>query len=195
MNFSPKQRTKSLASFTGWSRAEKKEPLIGLLDVLLIPPYSMFFILGLSFSLALITSQVQRRFVNLERVREVRTQTSDLRKQMLEARKKGDKKSYAKLQKRQQAIMKDSSKVMGGQMKVMLMTSLPFMAIFWILNTFFQTTIVAMAPFPLPYGALTASPQCPECNGMQLPFWVWYFLSSMAINMPINRIFRIYSTS
>lgn len=168
--------------------------MAGLLDTLLTPPYSTFFILGLSFTLGMVTSQVQRRFVDLQKVREVRTHMGDLRKQMFDARKKGDKKTHAKLQKRQSAIMKDSSKVMGQQMRVMLMTSLPFLAVFWILNTFFQTTVVAMAPFPFPYGALTASEACPECNGMQLPFWVWYFLSSIAINMPINRIFRIYST-
>jgi len=173
-------------------------------------PFSTFFILGLSLALGLVTALVQRRFVNMTKVRGVRGQMNTLRKEMWEARKKGDKKSYAKLQKKQQALMKESSHVMGQQSKVMMMTSFPFLALFWVLNLFFTqnlidadgmtrsvAVVVAYSPIPLPYGPLDHVSmnllKIPaEFAGKALPFWVWYFLSALAVNMPINRIFRTY---
>ncbi|MFQ5762108.1 MAG: EMC3/TMCO1 family protein [Candidatus Bathyarchaeia archaeon] len=154
-------------------------------DLLLTIPISTFFILGLSMILGLVTSTVQRKFVNLSKMREVRGKMSELRKEMFAARKKGDRKTYAKLQKRQSQMMKESSAVMGQQTKVMLITTFPFLGVFWFLASIFGQTVVAVAPFPLPYGTLASDPTL-------LPFWLWYFLSALTVNMPVNRIFRIY---
>jgi len=178
---------------------------VPFLESLQTIPASTFLILALSFLLGLTTATVQRRFVNMEKVRAVRTQMNTLRKEMWEARKKGDKKNYAKLQKKQKVLMKDSSQVMGQQSKVMMMTSFPFLALFWVLNLFFTTNIdgnsvavvVAYSPIPLPYGPLDQLSmdllKIPaEFAGKALPFWAWYFLSALAVNMPINRIYRTY---
>lgn len=151
-------------------------------NLLLEIPYSTFFILFLALAVGFTTSFIQRRYVNFEELRRVRTQLGELRKQTLEARKKGDRKAYAKLQKKQTQIMRESSKVMGQQTKVSLFTMFPFLILFWVLYQVFQTTIVAFSPIPIPYGTV---------EGTQLTFWLWYFLSAIMVNLPVNRILKV----
>jgi len=150
-------------------------------ELLLKIPYSTFFILFLAFVLAFITSYLQRKFVNIEEVKKFRSQMDELRKQMFEARKKGDKKALAKLQKKQTQLMRDSSKVMGQQTKISLITMFPFLILFWILYGFFGNTPVAFSPVPIPYGTV---------GGVGLTFWLWYFLAAMAINLPVTRALK-----
>ncbi|WP_309493550.1 EMC3/TMCO1 family protein [Candidatus Hecatella orcuttiae] len=150
-------------------------------------PLLTFAIMGLSLTLALTSSLVQRKFVDFEKVREMRSQMSELRKQMAEARKKGDKRTLAKLQRKQRLMMKDSSQVMGQQSKVMLLTTIPFLVIYWVLLRFIGTTVVAYSPVPIPYGAVGP-------DKTELTFWIWYFLSAISLNLPISRLFRTYTT-
>ena len=150
-------------------------------NILLTIPYSTFFIIGLALMLALITSITQKRFVNIEEAKKFRSQMSELRKQMWEARKKGDKKTLAKLQRKQAQLMRESGKVLSKQTQVSLFTMIPFLILFWVLYGFFGNTPVAFSPFPIPYGTI---------EGTKLTFWLWYLLSAMAINLPITRLLK-----
>ena len=150
-------------------------------NILLVMPYSTFFILFLAIILALATSLIQRKFVDFEEVKKFRDKMNELRKEMFEARKKGDKKALAKLQKKQMQLMRESGKVMGQQTKVSLFTMFPFLILFWILYGFFGDTAVAFSPIPIPYGTI---------EGTKLTFWLWYFLVAMAVNLPITRLLK-----
>lgn len=154
------------------------------LGIFLEIPYSTFFILALAVTLSTVTSLVQKKYVNFEELRRVRTEMNVIRKEMMEARKKGDRKAYARLQRKQTEAMRDSSQAMGGQMKVSMSTMIPFLIIFWILNAwvFKKTTIVAFSPVVIPYGAI---------DGTGLIYWTWYFLASIAISLAVNRALRV----
>ena len=150
-------------------------------NILTVMPYSTFFIIGLALTLALLTSYTQRKFVNLEEVRKVREEMNILRKRLSEARKRGDKKALAKLQREQVRLMKQSSSVMGQQSKVSLLMMIPFLVLFWLLYGFFGNHVVAYSPIPIPYGTI---------NGTNITFWLWYLLSALALNLPVTRLLR-----
>lgn len=152
-------------------------------NMLLTIPYSTFFILFLAILLALVTALVQRRFVDIEEVKKFREQMGKLRKEMFEARKRGDKKALAKLRKKQLQLMRESGRVMSQQTKVSLFTMFPFLILFWILYSFFGNTPVAFSPVPIPYGTV---------EGTKLTFWLWYFLVTMAVNLPITRLLKTH---
>lgn len=147
-------------------------------------PYSTFFILALAITLSIVTALVQRKYVNFEELRRVRTEMSVIRKEIFDARKRGDRKAYAKLQRKQKEIMRDSSSVMGNQMKVSMVTMIPFLIIFWVLwkAVFKTTTVVAYSPVVIPYGSI---------DGIGLTFWLWYFLSSIGMSLAVNRALRV----
>jgi uncharacterized membrane protein (DUF106 family) len=122
--------------------------------------------------------------VDVNKLREVREKMNDLRRQIWEARKKGDKHAFAKLQRRQTQLLRESSKVLGQQSKLTLVTAVPLLLLFMFLNGL-PWGAVAYAPFAFPWGAM-GSP------AVEIPFWLWYFLSAMAVNLPLNRKFRMY---
>jgi len=143
-------------------------------------------------TLGVITSTIHRRNVDIKKVKEVRTKMGELRKEMSQARKKGNKRAYAKLQRKQKMMMRESSKVMAQQSKVMLFTMFPFMGLFYFLNWLFgPARPVAFSPIDLPYGTIDPS-NVPYEGLVALPFWTWYFLAAISVNMPLNRHFRIY---
>ncbi|MGP3667501.1 MAG: EMC3/TMCO1 family protein [Candidatus Bathyarchaeota archaeon] len=150
-------------------------------NILTLIPYSTFFTIGLALTLALLTSYIQRKFVNLDEVRRVREEMDILRKRLSEARKRGDKKALAKLQRDQVRLMRQSSSVMGQQSKVSLLTMLPFLILFWLLYSFFGNHVVAYSPIPIPYGTI---------DGTNITFWLWYFFSALALNLPVTRLLR-----
>ncbi len=147
-------------------------------------PYSTFFILALAISLSGITASIQKKYVNFDELRRVRTEMNAIRKEMMNARKRGDRKTFAKFQRKQQEIMRDSSKVMGSQMKVSMITMVPFLIIFWILYrvVFGITTVVAYSPIVIPYGSI---------DGTGLTYWAWYFLASIGMSLAVNRALRV----
>ena len=156
-----------------------------MFDLLFTMPYSTVFILAVSLCVSFTSSYLNGKVVDREKLREVQGRMKELRKAIGEARRRGDRRTMAKLQRKQMAIMKEQQKVMGGQFKTMLITMGPFLAIFYTLNWLFEQNPVAYSPIPIPYGAVPGEP-------MQLTFWGWYIVIMLAVGMPFNRIFKIY---
>jgi uncharacterized membrane protein (DUF106 family) len=156
-----------------------------MLDLLLTMPYSTIFIILVSLCVAFISSFLNSRVVDRVKMKEIQGQMKELRKKMGAARKRGDRRTLAKLQRKQMAIMKDQQKVMGGQFKTMIITMGPFLAIFYTLNWLFGGAAVAYSPIPIPYGSVAS-------DQTQLTFWGWYMVSMLAVGTPFNRIFKIY---
>ncbi|RLI34989.1 hypothetical protein DRO53_02335 [Candidatus Bathyarchaeota archaeon] len=153
-------------------------------EVFLHIPYSTLLILALTILLGVLSSLLQRKMVDVEKVREVRERLDRIKREISEARKRGDKKALAKLQRKQMVIMRDSSAVLSQQFRASFMLMIPFLILYWGLMSIFGQTVVAYSPIPLPWGTLG-----PEQTW--LPFWMWYFLSALAVNLPITRLFRV----
>ena len=147
-------------------------------------PYSTFFILVLAIILSTITATIQKRYIDFEELRRVRGEMNAIRKEMFDARKRGDRKKYAKLQKKQREMTGDSAKVMGSQMKISMITMIPFLIIFWVLYrmVFGVDTIVAWSPVVIPYGSI---------DGIGLTYWLWYFLASISMSLAVNRALKV----
>ncbi|RLI26771.1 MAG: hypothetical protein DRO52_02040 [Candidatus Hecatellales archaeon] len=148
-------------------------------------PVSTLLILGLTVILALSSSLLQRKMVDIERVKEVRGKLDELRRQLGEAKKRGDKKAVMKLQRKQMILMRESSSVLSQQFKASFTLMIPFLILYWALIYVFGQTPVAVSPIPFPWGAVSE-------DGLQLSFWVWYLLSALAVNLPITRLLGIH---
>ena len=160
---------------------------MGFEEILLQIPISTIFILCLTVALGLFSSTIHRKFVDVEKVKEFRAKMDEIKKQMAEAKRRNDKKALAKLQRKQMVLMRDSSRILSQQSKVMIFTMLPFLVIYWGLASFFGKTIVAFSPIPIPWGTIGPT-------GTELSFWLWYLLSALALNLPITRLFRLQYT-
>jgi uncharacterized membrane protein (DUF106 family) len=82
--------------------------------------------------------------------------------------------------KRQKPIMQLQSKAMWDRMKVSFIYLGPFWIIFYILNSFFATKVVALSPFTFPI-----------LLGYELPYITWYILCSFASSLPLSRILGV----
>ncbi|MFH1327522.1 MAG: EMC3/TMCO1 family protein [Candidatus Bathyarchaeota archaeon] len=153
-------------------------------------PIATIVILAVASVLGLFSAKMHGKFVDIEKSKKIRDEMGTLRKQMFEARRKGDKKTYARLQREQSQVWGQYSGVMKGQMRVMMYTMVPFFIIYIILSQIFGTTPVAIAPFPLP--ELPFYPPFVGESHMLMPFWAWYVLAAFAINMPLNRLYRMF---
>ena len=157
---------------------------MGVEDVITQIPVSTLLILGLTVILALSSSLLQKKMVDIERVKEVRGKLDELRRQIGEAKKRGDKKAVMKLQRKQMILMRESSSVLSQQFKASFALMIPFLILYWALISVFGQTPVAVSPVPFPWGAVSE-------DGLQLSFWVWYFLAALAVNLPITRLLGI----
>ncbi|MEM3736761.1 MAG: EMC3/TMCO1 family protein [Candidatus Bathyarchaeia archaeon] len=163
-----------------------------VLDFLTVIPASTFLILLVSISISLISGTLNRKFTNPEKMKEYRIKSSELRKQISEARKKGDRKAYARLMRQQKELLKESGGLMKQQYKVMFIPMIGYLGIFYALSALFSQggapAIVAYAPFPIPWfdGWATVGP-----DRLGITFYQWYILCAFAVNTPIYRLFKI----
>jgi uncharacterized membrane protein (DUF106 family) len=100
-------------------------------------------------------------------------------KELNAARKAKDESTISKLMKKQQAMMKQQSRASMEQMKVTAVTFVPFLVVWYTLAAVLGKSIIAYAPFPLPF------------MGTTLTFFYWYLISSFSLNLPLMRLFGI----
>ena len=142
-------------------------------------PQATLFTVGVAILLGLTSSSAAKILVDYNMVRNSMREFQTWRKELDKAKKANDSQTISKLMKKQQAMTKLQARASMEQFKVTGVTFVPFLIIWWILNTVFGHHIVAIAPWPLPIA------------GTQLNFVSWYFLSSFAVNFPMMRLFGI----
>ena len=118
--------------------------MAGLIDVILQIPVSTILILCISMVLGLTSSIIQRKMVDVEQVQAFKEKLDEVKRQLNEAKKRGDRKAVVKLQRKQMVIMRESSAVMSQQFRASFIVMIPFLALYWGLITIFGTTVVAM---------------------------------------------------
>lgn len=147
-------------------------------------PESTYFILSVAAVLAIVSNFANRFLVDMNKVRSQVAEVKAWQKDFDKARKSGDKQLLAKVQKRQSAIMKVQSKMMFERMKVTFIFFIPFVLVWQVLARFYSSIgFVARSPFSIPY--LLEGPA--SLGGIQVTYFTWYFLCSLAISLPLSR--------
>lgn len=139
------------------------------------PPYLTFFAALIAFLLTLTSTLTNRRFIDRQLLAEFQKEFSEWRVKMEQAKKTGDKKLMAKLKKDEVRIMQMRAKVSSQQLKVMLITFVPFMAIWWVLIPYFYKPAAFM---PL-FGAK-----------IDIPFSIWYIICFFFFHLILSKIFK-----
>lgn len=134
-------------------------------------------ILLLGIGLTFVTSMANRLFTNREQINAWRREVSAWNAEFKKARKSGDKKLLAKVQKQKSRIMKIQSKMAWKQMRVSLIFFVPILLLWQFLIGFYGSTVLAQLPW----------------FGGTLPMTVvwWYPLCSLTSGILFSRLFGL----
>lgn len=139
------------------------------------PPYLTLFVILISLLISLVSTLVNRKLVDRRLLDEFWREFSDWRTKVEEAKKTGDKKLLAKLEKDRVRIMQMRAKVSAQQMKVMLITFIPFLIVWWLLIPYLNKTA---AFIPL------------LGTRVEVPFFAWYIVCSLFFHFLFSKIFK-----
>jgi len=166
------------AWWSGWT-----SPIVAYVKTVLKPysqtPQSTFFVMGLALLLGLTSTTAAKLLVDYDMIRQTTREYQAWSKAVNAAKKANDNQTLSKLMKKQQAMVKLQSKASMEQFKVTAVTFVPFLLLWYLFNAVFAGQVLAVAPWPLPV------------MGINLNFFSWYFLSSLAVNFPMMRLFGI----
>lgn len=137
--------------------------------------HSIFVILGISLFLSLGVNLVNKKVVDWEKVNAAKARMQEWQEEFREAQRKGNKKKIQKLKLRQSDLMEEQKEVMGATMKPMIFYIVPFILLWWGLNTIYGGWVVAWIPFKFPWPDLGLR----IFSGwfVSLGFIGWYLLS------------------
>jgi uncharacterized membrane protein (DUF106 family) len=163
------------------------------------PPISTLFILGLSILLSIVISVVSRFVMDLDKINRYQKEIQLWNKAKAEAQRTANKRLYRKVKRKEKYIQKIQTKVMTERFKPMMFYIIPFFALFWILNGFYNGYLplvagetaryVVILPFSFPvewFGKNLGAE-----NLMYLPFVWWYAMTSFAFGAIIQRLFGL----
>ena len=122
------------------------------LEAILFPPGSLLFLMFLAFAISLSINLLNKRTIDYDRLRELQkivNEYSKLQRELI--RDPENKKLRKKLERMKPQFDAARSEMTRMNMKPMLFTTLPILAIFWALGNFYQEIPVARLPFPLPF--------------------------------------------
>ncbi len=144
-------------------------------DVSVIP-WSTFAIMGISLTIALINSGLNRalisRFVGWNEYRSMQKEMNEWRSQQMAAARANDKKQLEKLKKKESQIMNMQKKMAKPQL-LLFGLSLVYFFVFPVLTGLFTAPVVSVPGFG------------------QQPFFIWYFLCSFFFSTLSSRIWGI----
>ncbi|MEM1515043.1 MAG: EMC3/TMCO1 family protein [Candidatus Bathyarchaeia archaeon] len=139
------------------------------------PPYLTFLVILIALLLSLMSTLSNRKLIDRKLLAEFQKEFSEWRAKMEQAKKTGDKKIIAKLKKDEIRIMRMRAKVSSQQLRIMLITFVPFMVIWWILIPYLYR--------PAAYMPLLGTT-------IPIPFYIWYIICSTFFYFIFSRIFR-----
>ena len=148
-----------------------------LAEFLKIIPYSTIFITLLAFLVSLITTLLNRKFIDRRLLAKWQKEIQEWNAEKELAKKTGDKKLLAKVRKREIQIMQIRAKMSKQQTKVMVITFIPLLLMWWVLTSFYGFTPVAYMP-------LLGEP-------IEINFVYWYLICSFFFNFLLSRIFNV----
>jgi uncharacterized membrane protein (DUF106 family) len=128
-----------------------------------------------------------RLLVDLKRERRMRGEVAAFDKELKAAVADKDKDKEEKLKKKKPQMDQMRLKASSGRFKVVLVTWLPFIAVYYLMGDFVSgckfpsicvSGVVAFSPIPIPYIVT---------NGTMILIW-WYFLSSLSFSTIMTRL-------
>jgi len=129
-----------------------------------------------------------RLLVDLKRERRMRAEVAAFDKELKEATASKDKEKVEKLKKKKPQMDQMRLKASSGRFKVVLVTWLPFIAVYYLMGDFVSgckfpsicvSGVVAYSPIPIPF--IVAA------NGSMVLIW-WYFLSSLSFSTLMTKL-------
>ncbi len=172
--------------------------LAPIITILLGLPSSAFGILGISILLAVITSLVNKRLLDIPRLRKMTAEVQGWSSEYFKAQRAKDTKTLEKLNKKKEYIDKLRGQMMSQQFRPTLFFAVPLLGLFYVLNNFYQHTAVALLPFEpvVPFNAWaghlvgnlcmtgTVAGAVQSCA----PFYLWYLICSISSYQVIQRL-------
>jgi len=146
-------------------------------ELLGVLPYSTIFITFISFISSLVTTLLNRKFIDRRLLAEWQKEIAEWNAKRELAKKTGDKKLMAKVKKQEIRIMQIRAKISGQQTKTTLVTFIPFLIMWWILIGFYGNNPVAFIPLLW------------ERTG--IPFFFWYVICQFFFNFLLSKIFNV----
>jgi len=144
-------------------------------------PYSTLFILLLAFTVSFATQLTSRFLTNREQLQAWNKEITQWRSALMEARRRGDKRAIAKLQRQERHIMQLQSKTMWQSMKTSLLWFAPLMIMWYVFLPFLGFTIdkiVAYVPW------VSGPP-------FALSVFLWYLICSFLGSALFTRLFGL----
>jgi len=129
-----------------------------------------------------------RLLVDLKRERRMRAEVAAFDKELKEATASKEKEKMEKLKKKKPQMDQMRLKASSGRFKVVLVTWLPFIAVYYLMGDFVSgckfpsicvSGVVAYSPIPIPF--IVAA------NGSMVLIW-WYFLSSLSFSTLMTKL-------
>lgn len=139
------------------------------------PPYITFFVILISFILSFVSVLANNKIIDRRLVANFQREYVEWRTKLEYAKKTGDKKLMAKLEKERIRIDQMRAKVFSQQLKVMLLTFIPFFVVWWLLIPYFYKPA---ASIPL------------LGSKVDIPFIVWYAICFMFFHFALSKIFK-----
>ncbi len=159
------------------------------------PPLSTLGILGISLVLAVITSLVNKRLLDIPRLRKITAEVQAWSSEYFKAQRSKDTKALEKLNKKKAYVDKMRGEMMSQQFRPTLFFAVPLLVLFYVLNTFYGTRMVALLPFvPVPpfnvWAGHVAGNLCTATGSGQscAPFYLWYLICSITSYQIIQRL-------
>lgn len=160
-------------------------------------PWSAVFIALVSIGLALISIWATRRFTDMEKMQQDMEDIKEWNERLKKARQSMDPIEIQEVQEDQGRIMRLQSAMMMNRCKPMCVFYLPLIIVFYIMNTIYGGSIVAVIPFNiqdvLPF--LTGMIGAPTSAGFGLSFYGYYFLVGFGLGNLIRRPFGLTMTT
>jgi len=149
--------------------------LRGALGCFVEPPLGAVFVFILAFVACLISSGVQRLMIDVKVVRQQARELSKWRKELLKATRARDMKAVERLMRKKPYIDKLQATYTAQTLRPVIVYFVPLLILFWLFSGVFGNAGIAYLPI----------------IGRPVPFWVWYFLSSLAISPILQRVLNL----
>lgn len=160
-------------------------------------PGSTILIMLVSIGLSLISIWATRRFTDMEKMQQDMEDIKEWQERLKRARQSMDPIELQQVQEDQGRILRLQGSMMTSRMKPMCVFYLPLIIVFYIMNTIYGGSIVAVIPFNiqdvLPF--LTGMIGAPTSAGFGLSFYGYYFLVGFGLGNLIRRPFGLTMTA
>jgi len=162
-----------------------------LVEHVLIPA-STALVVVVAIGLALMSNLVTKKMVDVKREKRIHAEVGAFNKELRASVVAKDKPKETKLRKREKAMRELQLKTSMGRMKVMFITWIPFIGIWYGLSFFLGGfgTAVAVMPFGVSQFDMTNLTIGPEFGPIveYLGLFWWYFISSMTFGSILAKL-------